>query len=111
MPADLATRAPIYQHRPTRVEAMQLTGDTWRHVLEWMRDAGAYWWAASDDMSEIAMWLDSAAPGEDSKVRVRTPQGARRVLVGDWVVRGVEGIWYPVHDEVWRQSYEPYSAD
>lgn len=34
-----------------------------------------------------------------------------KVLVGDWVVRGVEGIWYPVHDEVWRKSYDLYSTE
>lgn len=107
MPVNVATRAPIYQHRPTRVEAMQLTGTNWRDVLAWMNEAGAYYWSASNDMTEIALWLDAAAPGQDSKVRVRTPQGARKVLVGDWVVRGVGGIWYPIHDEVWRASYEP----
>lgn len=106
MPADTAVQAQTWVHKPTRVQAMQLTAATFRDVFDWMTAAGAYWWAASDDLSEIALWLDSAAPGQDSKIRVRTPQGARKVLMGDWIVRGVAEVWYPVHDEVWRASYE-----
>lgn len=105
MPTDVTIRVPVYQHLPTRVEAMQLTAATWREVLAWMAEAGAYYWAAGDD-TEVALWLAAAAPGQDSKIRIRTPQGARRVLMDDWVVHGVEGIWYPVHDAVWQASYE-----
>jgi hypothetical protein len=99
--------AEVWVHRPTRVRAMQLTGDTYGDVFAWMTQSGAYFWGASDDVAEIAMWLDSAAPGQDSKVRVRTPQGARKVLMGDWIVWGLENIWYPVADAVWRASYDP----
>lgn len=105
MPTDLAVRPGVFVHRPTRVRAMQLTAGTFQDLFAWMNSAGAYWWGASDDIAEIALWLDSAAPGQDSKIRVRTPQGARKVLVGDWIVWGVGGVWYPVHDEVWQASY------
>lgn len=103
--SQLTVHAPIYEHRPTRVRAMQLTGSTYREVFAWMREAGAYWWRATEETAELLLWLDSAAPGQDSMVRVRTPQGARKVLMGDWIVWGVGGIWYPVHDEVFRESY------
>lgn len=108
MRADQLTVQPgTYEHKPTQVQAMQLRTDTYRHVLAWMDAAGAYWWGASNDMAEIVLWLDSAAPGQDSKIRVRTQQGARKVLMEDWIVRGVGGLWYPIPDHVWRESYWP----
>lgn len=99
-----AVRAPTYVHRPTRVRAMQLTPDTYRDVLAWLEQEGASAWAAGEG-AELEMWLSSAAVGQDSKIRLRTPQRARPVLMGDWIVHGVADVWYPVHDVVWRESY------
>lgn len=104
---EVTVQPDVWVHRPTKVRAMQLRSDNFRDVFAWMTEDGAYWWSASDDMGEVVLWLAAAAPGQDSKIRVRTPQGPRRVLLHDWVVHGVANVWYPVHPPVWEQSYDP----
>jgi hypothetical protein len=42
---------------------------------------------------------------QHTDLRISTPQGVKPVLLGDWIVRGVVGEWYPVADKVWRLRY------
>lgn len=43
-------------------------------------------------------------------IAVDTLEGTMRANAGDWVIRGVQGEFYPCRDDVFRQSYEPVEA-
>ncbi len=38
---------------------------------------------------------------------IRTLEGDMRVNPGDWVVRGVQGEYYPVKPDIFSATYEP----
>lgn len=38
---------------------------------------------------------------------VHTLEGPLRVSIGDWIVKGVQGEFYPVKPEIFEATYEP----
>ena len=38
---------------------------------------------------------------------VETLEGGHIVCVGDWIIKGVEGGFYPCKDSIFRASYDP----
>lgn len=42
-------------------------------------------------------------------LRIKTLEGSLNVAPGDWIIRGVKGEFYPIKDEIFRETYE--SAD
>lgn len=43
----------------------------------------------------------------DGRLIIATLEGAHWVDLGDWVIRGVQGEFYPCRDDIFRQTYEP----
>jgi hypothetical protein len=40
-------------------------------------------------------------------IQVRTLEGWLCVDPGDWIVKGVRGEFYPVHPDIFAETYEP----
>lgn len=82
-----------YRKRPVEIEAVQL---------------------GSDNAAKIAVWIGSRAEivplPEDAfgpGVRVHTMEGAMLARPSDWIIRGVEGEFYPCVDSVFAATYDP----
>lgn len=43
----------------------------------------------------------------DTGFGIDTPEGLMRVGVGDWVIRGVQGEFYPCKPDIFAATYEP----
>jgi len=44
---------------------------------------------------------------QDGKLIVRTSEGMMIAEPGDWIIRGVEGEFYPCKQSVFEKTYEP----
>jgi hypothetical protein len=42
---------------------------------------------------------------------IPTLEGNHLCSLGDWIVKGVEGEFYPVKDSIFRKTYEPVESD
>ena len=42
----------------------------------------------------------------DNNLMIETPEGMMKVLVGSWIVRGVEGEFYAVKNSIFEKTYE-----
>jgi hypothetical protein len=40
---------------------------------------------------------------------IATLEGAMHVSVGDWIIRGVQGEFYPCKPDIFAETYEPVS--
>lgn len=52
-------------------------------------------------------------PSQDGAVNclsIKTLEGIMRADPGDWIIRGVKGEFYPVKDEIFKETYDPVSA-
>lgn len=85
-----------YRKLPVVVEAMQWSG-TYGDYLDLVL------WA-----SGVLSWHGTGSP---MTVEVKTREGSSLDLVpGAWLIKGVEGEFYPCADSVFRKTYEPLGA-
>jgi hypothetical protein len=39
-------------------------------------------------------------------IEIQTLEGVMRAELGDWIIKGIKGEFYPCKDEIFRQTYE-----
>lgn len=42
----------------------------------------------------------------DGRLMIATLEGVHHADIGDWIIRGVAGEFYPIKDAIFRQTYE-----
>ncbi|MGW6017836.1 hypothetical protein ACWFNS_07520 [Oerskovia enterophila] len=78
--------------KPVEVEAMQYDGKDWRSIAQWMAAHGA-------PMGRTASGL----------LRIHTLEGEMTAGSDDWIIRGVQGEFYPCKPDIFAQTYDPAS--
>lgn len=78
-----------FRKKPVVIEAEQLTGGT---------------------QARVAMWCHGI-PTPDGKIVIATLEGAMTCDVGDWIIRGVKGEFYPCKPDIFAATYEPVDTE
>lgn len=60
---------------------------------------------ADDNMGEVADWCQGDS--DYRSVQIATLEGVMTAQVGDWIIRGVSGEFYPCKPEIFSETYEP----
>ena len=79
---------PKFRKKPIVIEAIQYTGHNAMEILAWSK-----WPEISE---EFTGGLD-----------IPTLEGTMRADVGDWVIRGVKGEFYPCKPDIFATTYDP----
>lgn len=82
-----------FRKRPVEIEAIRFTGDNRRDVLSWVYPS------LSGDALEAAEVM--CLP-----VVIETLEGDMTANVGDYVIRGVAGEFYPCKPDIFAATYE-----
>ena len=86
----------MYRKKPVVIEARQLgdgpTSDT--NVSEWC--GGSLKLVTSDDRKSLI-----------PSVLIETLEGTMTANVGDWIIKGVNGEFYPCKPDIFEKTYEP----
>lgn len=79
-----------FQKKPVRVQAMHLDPgtDNWKDVCDWIAGAGQQVNAA------------------EGTVYIPTLEGTMAAQPGDWIIRGVQGEFYPCKPDIFDATYE-----
>lgn len=66
-----------------------------------------------DNALEIAAWCEGAivASGMSNEVSIYTLEGEMRASLGDWIIRGVQGEFYPCKPHIFEQTYDIVDDD
>jgi hypothetical protein len=80
-----------FRKRPVEVEAVRFTGVNAQEVAEFTGQDGR------------------TVPGDGWMIR--TLEGEMRAEVGDWIIRGVKGEFYPCKPDIFEATYEPAEAE
>jgi hypothetical protein len=79
-----------YRKKPVVIEARLVTAESRLDVRDWIRVEGGDAWT----------WT---VPG----LVIRTSEGDMRADLGDYVVQGVKGEFYPCKPDIFHMTYEP----
>ncbi len=80
-----------YVKKPIEVEAMQLTEETKDMVFNFIRC--------------------NCRPGRDENgnavINIQTLEGVMKASSGDWVIKGINGEFYPCKPDIFEATYDP----
>ena len=82
-----------FKKKPVVIDAIQWDGDT--DTIDLLVKAGL-----------VNFWFDVIG-GQMVNFRIETLEGVMTVNEGDWVIKGVEGEFYPCKDSAFHKSYDP----
>lgn len=88
---------PKYRKRPVVIEAMQFTGDNWVDLYAFTLDY-------EDEDGKRAVF------GPKRGV-IPTREGKHEVSISDWVIKGIEGEFYPCKPSIFEATYEAVEED
>lgn len=83
-----------YRKKPVVVEAWEFTRKSLTNIESWVRKY-------SD-----AITLVSQYGGEVIYIEIETLEGTMRADLGDYIIKGVEGEFYPCKPNIFEQTYE-----
>ena len=103
---------PMYRKRPVEVEAQQLsTPMAAKDVVDWCggevvlmcRNSQYPEWTLFDDLYvENQLLTFEFAYG----IRIDTLEGSMFANLGDYIIKGVQGEFYPCRPDIFEQTYE-----
>lgn len=82
-----------YRKKPVVVEAMQLTSENVNSVRAW---------AASGSRKTLVGRDEEGRPF----VTIQTLEGAMRATLGDYIIKGIKGEFYPCKPDIFEATYE-----
>lgn len=82
-----------FRKRPVMIEAMQYTEANREALIAW---CGAQGTSIDDDGGEYELL----------NLRVKTKEGVMMCSPNDWVIRGVQGEFYPCKPDIFQATYD-----
>lgn len=84
-----------YRKLPVEIEAIQWDGENRGEVIDFLMN---------EPVEPVQAGTFSFI---DDHVRLITLEGAMMAKPGTWIIRGIEGEYYPVADSIFGKTYEP----
>ena len=76
-----------YRKRPVIIEALQFMGDNTEEIVTFTEG-------------------QARAPVNDTYLLIPTLEGDHQASVGDWIIKGVKGEFYPCKPDIFELTYE-----
>lgn len=61
--------------------------------------------------NEVTQFKGGYAEYEGGKVVIQTLEGEMRASVGDWIIKGINGEFYPCKPDIFEKTYESVEDD
>ncbi len=81
-----------YRKKPIVIEAVQLKTDNWNEVHNFIQ-------ARNGNMSKYNL-----VP--EKKLIIKTLEGEMTADIGDWIIKGIKGEFYPCKPDIFEATYE-----
>ena len=84
---------PKFRKKPIVIEAVQFIGTNYADI---------------GNLEGIKMRILTDDPKDgDLCLLIDTLEGTHRANPSDWIIKGVKGEFYPIKDDIFRETYEP----
>lgn len=96
-----------FRKKPVVIEAVQLRWSTWNEVCEFLGNIISE--ANPGRRIEPDEASDTCGESGPSYIALTIPtrEGDHTALHGDWIIRGVQGEFYPCKPDIFAATYEP----
>lgn len=91
---------PKFRKKPVVIEAIQWNNLNHQEIIEFA--TGSYGPALE---SEAAYQAGQGAP--IFSMLIPTLEGTMKAMPGDWIIKGVNGEFYPCKPDIFEKTYEP----
>lgn len=81
---------PKFRKKPVVVEARRVVSGDFGNVMRWCGGTGI--------KERNGRWVG---------ILVTTLEGNHRADIGDWIIKGVKGEFYPCKPDIFEETYEP----
>lgn len=81
-----------YRKKPVVIKAIQWLGDNWEEVTE--------------ELGLEVVGQDLIGLSDNTKLSIPTLEGVMEASVGDYIIRGVQGEFYPCKPDIFETTYE-----
>ena len=92
-----------FTKRPLVIEAMQFDGRNGAVIRNWAH-------RGLPDIANSVILLHDEYGADHTAITVRTLEGSMFVNPGDWIIRGIQGEFYPCKPDIFEKTYEPAAA-
>lgn len=92
---------PFYRKKPVQIEARQFTETNRTELQDWCGSTGD---AMSYRGGILGFCIPTLEDGDHG-------EGQHIAMLGDWIIKGVKGEFYPCKPEIFEATYEPASAE
>ena len=82
-----------YRKKPIEIEAIQLTNESIVEIINWTTDY-------------INIEIDTDENNNIIGMIIPTLEGAMRASMNDYIVKGIQGEFYPCKPNIFEQTYE-----
>ena len=92
----------FFKKKHVTIEALQYPTDPFDN-------AGAisvYEWVRRNSLGKTSAYIDPMS----GDLMIHTLEGDMRVSAGDWIIRGVQGEFYPCKPDIFKATYEEVSV-
>lgn len=84
--------------KPLKVQAVQWTGDNYNEISDFIDEKTA------DGVRKRR--FDVYGSSDDPDLVIYTLEGDHHVRVGDWIIRDVNGEFYPCKPDIFEKTYD-----
>lgn len=90
---------PFFRKKPIIIEAFRFTDETKNRVFNWVTT------------NRRAAFENDDFENGDPCMYIDTLEGEMKVSIGDWVIKGVNGEFYPCKADIFEKTYEIVKED
>ena len=87
-----------YRKKPVVIEAIQWTGENIQECFEFVGNKMA--------TQKTKYFSSSGEPFEQTDIVIFSLEGAMSASIGDYLIKGVEGEFYPCKPDIFERTYE-----
>lgn len=89
-----------YRKKPVVVEAVQWNGHNINEIREFVGQS------LVEYKEEIRTWMKNVVTIRTIAIEIRTLEGTYHASIGDYIIKGVQGEFYPCKPDIFKQTYE-----
>lgn len=104
---------PFFIKKPVKIEAMQWLGSNDVEIYEFGEQANIYIGYRTTRLNPLEP-IKESVPIPPRVVIIRTLEGDMTADIGDWIIKGVNGEFYPCKPDIFKKTYwteEEYAAN